>query len=174
MCTCSSGMDRYQPQVKSANVEYMFTAKDDSLDWILDFCRSKCEILCLLPGKPHLGFVPYLCRTAPFRRSDQLFIAYGRMRKGRPVTKPTIARWISSAMIFCHQQAGKPLQSSVRAHSTRAMSSSTALFAGVPLRQICRAATWSNRHTFTKHYCLDAINEVDTAVGQAVLRHLFN
>ncbi|XP_078526482.1 uncharacterized protein LOC144799143 [Lissotriton helveticus] len=33
----------------------MVTAKEDSFDWILDFCRSPCEMLDLLPGKTPLG-----------------------------------------------------------------------------------------------------------------------
>lgn len=115
----------------------------------------------------------YIQRTASFRKSDQLFVAYGPMRKGHPVTKQTIARWISAAIAFCHQKAGKPLPAPVRAHSTRAVSSSTALFAGVPLHQICRAATWTSRHTFTQHYCLQTVDSADAAVGQAVLRNLF-
>lgn len=115
----------------------------------------------------------YLQWTSSCRKSSQLFVAYGRMHQGQPVSKPTIARWITETIVFCHQQAGRPLSSPPHAHSTRAVSSSTALFAGVPLDQICRAATWSSLHTFTKHYCLEAASDIDTSVGQAVLRNLF-
>lgn len=115
----------------------------------------------------------YLQRTSATRKSRPLFVAYGRFRQGLPVSKATLARWISATIAFCHQRAGRPLPSTPRAHSTRAMSSSTALFAGVPLYQICRAATWSSLHTFTRHYYLEAASEIDSSVGQAVLRNLF-
>ncbi|KAJ1080678.1 hypothetical protein NDU88_000872, partial [Pleurodeles waltl] len=55
--------------------------------------------------------------------------------------------WIGLSIQFCHAQTGKPLRSRVRAHSTRAVATSAALFAGVPLHSICRAATWSSQHT---------------------------
>lgn len=115
----------------------------------------------------------YLNRTKSFCKSNQVLIAYSTHRKGFPITKQSISRWISSAIIFCHQQAGHRLASRVCAHSTRAISTSTVLFAGVSLPDICSAATWRTPHTFTRHYCLDAGNKRDVAVGQAVLRHLF-
>ena len=108
----------------------------------------------------------YIDRTEQFRRSDQLLIAYGQIRKDLPIAKQGIAHWIASAIQFCHTKSGMPLSSNVRAHSTRGMSASTALFAGVPLEEICRVATWKSRHPFTRHYCLDS-------VGQAVLKNLF-
>ncbi len=53
----------------------------------------------------------------------------------------------------------------IRAHSTRGVASSTALFRGVPLEDICMAAGWSSPHTFVKFYNLD----VNTAPGSQVL-----
>lgn len=115
----------------------------------------------------------YLQRTKDIRKSDQLFVAYGQATLGTAVTKATIARWLASAIHFCHEKANKPLLRKVRAHSTRTMAASTALFAGVTISNICRAATWKSAHTFTKHYCLQSTHQEDAAVGQAVLRHLF-
>lgn len=115
----------------------------------------------------------YISRTAAMRKSDQLFISYGGQHPGTAVTKATIARWIASAIQFCHTKSGHPLSVTPRAHSTRAMSSTTALFAGVSLESICRAATWKNVHSFTRHYCLNLATEAESAVGQAVLRNLF-
>lgn len=116
----------------------------------------------------------YLQRTSGFRRSTQLFIAFSTPRKGLAITKQGISRWIANAIRYCHQAAGRPLQGRIRAHSTRSVSSSAALFAGVSIKDICRAATWSSVHSFTKHYCLEASDRGDAAVGQAVLRNLFN
>lgn len=115
----------------------------------------------------------YNQRTKDSRKSSQLFVSFSNPRKGFPLSKQGIAHWISSAIQHCHSTAGKPLEGRVRAHSTRAISSSAALFAGVPIWEICRAATWSSTHTFTRHYCLDSATQSDTAVGQAVLRNLF-
>ncbi len=43
----------------------------------------------------------------------------------------------------------------IRANSTRGVASSTVLFRGVPLEDICMAAGWSSPHTFVKFYNLD-------------------
>ncbi len=53
----------------------------------------------------------------------------------------------------------------IRAHSTRGVASSTALFRGVPLEDIFLVAAWSSPHTFVKFYNLD----VNTAPGSQVL-----
>ncbi len=58
-----------------------------------------------------------------------------------------------------------PSPLSLRAHSTRGVASSQALFRGVPLEDICVAAGWSSPHTFVKFYNLD----VDTAPGSQIL-----
>lgn len=57
--------------------------------------------------------------------------------------------------VFRHQKAGRHLDVKVKAHSTRRMSTSAALNGGLPLPDIFRAAISKNRHTFTRHYCLD-------------------
>ncbi len=54
---------------------------------------------------------------------------------------------------------------SIRAHSTRSVASSQALFRGVPLEEICVAAGWSSPHTFSRFCNLD----LDTALGSQVL-----
>lgn len=115
----------------------------------------------------------YLQRTKSIRRTDPLLVSYGPVKLGSAVTKRTVARWIASTIHLCHLKAGKPLTTKTRAHYTRAMSSSAALFSGVPLDKICCAANWKNAPTFTWHYCLDMAPYSEAAVGQAVLRNLF-
>ncbi len=61
--------------------------------------------------------------------------------------------------------AEPPFTFSLRAHSTRGVASSQALFRVVPLEDICVAAGWSSPHTFVKFYNLD----VDTAPGSQIL-----
>ncbi len=58
-----------------------------------------------------------------------------------------------------------PSPLSLRAHSTRGVVSSQALFRGVPLEDICVAAGWSSPHTFVRFYNLD----IDMAPGSQVL-----
>ncbi len=53
----------------------------------------------------------------------------------------------------------------IRANSTRGVASSTVLFRGVPLEDICMAAGWSSPHTFVKFYNLD----VNTTPGSQVI-----
>ncbi len=58
-----------------------------------------------------------------------------------------------------------PLPLDIRAHSTKMLTSSQALFRGVPLEDICMAAGWSSPCTFVRFYNLD----VNTAPGSQVL-----
>ncbi len=69
------------------------------------------------------------------------------------------------AISLAYEARKLPSPLSLRAHSTRGVASSQALFRGVPLEDICVAAGWSSLHTFVKFYNLD----VDTAPGSQVL-----
>ncbi len=60
---------------------------------------------------------------------------------------------------------GLPSALSTRAHSTRRVASSQALFRGVLLEDICVAAGWFSPHTFIRFYNLD----LNTAPGSQVL-----
>ncbi len=66
-------------------------------------------------------------------------------------------RWLMRRGTFLHL--------SLRAHSTRGVASSQALFRGVPLEDLCVAAGWSSPHTFVRFYNL-AFN---TAPGSQIL-----
>ncbi|KAL0147124.1 hypothetical protein M9458_057648, partial [Cirrhinus mrigala] len=86
----------------------------------------------------------YVHRAALWRKSDQLFVCYGPPKKGHPVTKQTLSRWIVDAISTTYESS--PL--GVKAHSTRAMAASKALLLGVPIQDICNAAGWSTPFTF--------------------------
>lgn len=58
----------------------------------------------------------------------------------------------------------------IKAHSTRAVATSQAEWAGASPEQICRAATWSSFSTFVKHYRLDLLSAKDQAFGRKVLQ----
>ncbi len=69
------------------------------------------------------------------------------------------------AILLAYEARNLPSPLILRAHSTRGVASSQALFRVVPLEDICVAAGWSSPHTFVKFYNLD----VDTAPGSQIL-----
>ncbi len=76
-----------------------------------------------------------------------------------------ISHWVRDAISLAYEARNLPSPLSLRAHSTRGVASSQALFRGVPLEDICVVAGWSSPHTFVKFYNLD----VDTAPGSQIL-----
>ncbi|KAJ7332628.1 hypothetical protein JRQ81_014808 [Phrynocephalus forsythii] len=113
----------------------------------------------------------YTSRTSSIRRSPRLFIHVSGTAVGTPVTAQTISRWIIEAIHLAYQLSGTSLPASPRGHSMRAVASSSAFLKGVPLSDICKAATWSTSSTFTQHYKLDVRARADTAFGRAVLSY---
>ncbi len=93
----------------------------------------------------------YVDRTKESRKSNQLFVSFKKGSQGFPISKKRISSWIVETIRTCYLQEGLPPPKNVRAHGTRAQASSWAAFAGVDPMRICRAAVWSNLHTFFKH-----------------------
>ena len=112
----------------------------------------------------------YLKATEKIRKTDVLFILPDGPKKGQPAAKSTLARWIKQLIFQAYGLKHVPPPLSVKAHSTRAMSASWAAHHHISMAQVCRAATWSSVHTFTKFYKLDVTRSADAAFGQAVLR----
>ncbi len=98
----------------------------------------------------------YVDRSSQWRQSLQQLVCFGTGRKGLAASKHTISHWVRDAISLAYE---------VRGHSTRGVASSTALFRGVPLEDICMVAGWSSPHTFVRFYNLD----VNTAPGSQVL-----
>ncbi|XP_054826594.1 uncharacterized protein LOC129323855 [Eublepharis macularius] len=115
----------------------------------------------------------YLDRVKPFRIDSNLFICFAGPKKGNRASAQSISRWVVQAILTCYSAANLPCPLQVHAHSTRSQASSAALFRGVPLQDICRAATWASADTFVKHYALDILDRKETAVGTAVLHSIF-
>ncbi len=90
---------------------------------------------------------------------------FGAGRRGLATSKQRISHWVRDAISLAYEVRGHPSPLSLRAHSTRGVASSQALFRGVPLEDICEAAGWSSPHTFVRFYNLD----LDTAPGSEVL-----
>ncbi|XP_073432369.1 uncharacterized protein [Dendrobates tinctorius] len=111
----------------------------------------------------------YLDRTSPWRQSRSLFVSFQGSRKGSAVTSGTISRWIRDAITMAYLTKGEDPPLGIKAHSTRAISSSWAERANVPIEQICKAATWSSPSTFYSHYRLDLSSTEDLTFGRSVL-----
>ncbi|XP_068094885.1 uncharacterized protein [Hyperolius riggenbachi] len=112
----------------------------------------------------------YLQRTKSWRTSNALLVLFAGKFRGKQASKSTIARWIKQAISLSYAQQGKQLTSAVRAHSTRAVSTSWAERAGASVEQICKAATWSSQNTFVRHYRLDVLSSADLTFGRKVLQ----
>ncbi|KAL0147769.1 hypothetical protein M9458_056912, partial [Cirrhinus mrigala] len=97
----------------------------------------------------------YVERSAPFRKSDQLFVCFGGRNKGQPVTKQRLSRWIVDAISLAYSSLGLECPVGVRAHSTRGVASSWAWSSGVSMAEICAAAGWASPSTLTRFYSLD-------------------
>ena len=89
--------------------------------------------------------------TDEFRRSDALFLCYGGDRKGCALSKQRLSHWIVDAVLQAYKAKGLPAPP-VRCHSTRGVSASWAALKGVPLMDICAAATWASPCTFARFY----------------------
>ena len=95
----------------------------------------------------------YMDRTRVFRRSDQL--SWANPQKGKPVTKQRLSHWVVEAIALAYTSQGLLPPSGLRAHSTRGLAASWALFRGVSVQDICAAASWSSPLTFVRFYRLD-------------------
>jgi len=150
-----------------------FMAKNESLknpgkDIFLssfDHFASSPEEKCMCPCR---ALSIYLDRTKAARNScSQLFLTY---KKGavRQASKDTIARWIVETVKTAYAMAGDEDIELARAHDTRSLSTSWALFQGVKLDEIMRAAFWSAETTFTTFYMRDVLWD-DAAFSLAAL-----
>ena len=95
----------------------------------------------------------YVDRTKSKRASSSLFVA--TIAPHKEVATSTLAGWL----VECIKMAGTEaiLTDRVRAHDTRAVSSSWALFNGASLKEIQQAAFWSNPNSFISCYLKDVV-----------------
>ncbi|XP_077111814.1 uncharacterized protein LOC143767393 [Ranitomeya variabilis] len=115
------------------------------------------------------AILTYIERTKDWRESRALFVSFQGKNKGSRVTKCTLSRWIRDAIILAYRSKGRDPPLHIGAHSTRAVSTSWAERANVPIHLICKAATWSSPNTFYKHYRLDLSAASDLTFGVSVL-----
>ncbi|XP_072165932.1 uncharacterized protein [Diadema setosum] len=94
----------------------------------------------------------YLDRTKSLRKDDQLFII--TREPYTAASRDSISRWIVEAIQASGTEALLP-GANPRAHDTRGISTSWALFQGVPLAEIQKAAYWHSSNSFISHYLRD-------------------
>ena len=97
----------------------------------------------------------YIDHTQGVRLCDQLFVCFANPAKGKTLSKQQLSNWIVEAIFIAYSSRGLPLPQGVRAHSTRGMAASWALFEGGSVSDICAAASWSSPHTFVQFHHLD-------------------
>ena len=95
----------------------------------------------------------YLKRTSELRSSEnetirQLFLTVNKQHKA--VSKQTVASWIVKVIQLAYGDSD--LGMNIRAHSTRSIGPSWALFRGASISSILDAADWSSDTTFKRYY----------------------
>ena len=107
----------------------------------------------------------YITSTTSIRRSEQLFVCYGGPKKGCALSKQRLSHWIVDVITQAYKHSGRPLPSGVRCHSTRAVSTSWAALRGVPLGDICDAASWASPTTFSRFYWVNVATPPPIGLG---------
>lgn len=82
--------------------------------------------------------------TACIQRSEQLFVIYGRAKKGCALSKQHLYHWAVDAIAYAYSAAGLAVPSEVKCHSTRSVSMSWAILRGVALEDISAMALWAS------------------------------
>ncbi len=100
----------------------------------------------------------YVDHSSLWRQSPQLLVCFGASCRGLATSKYRISHWVRDAISLAYEVCGLSSPLSVRAHSTRSVGSSQALFREIPLEDICVAAGWSTPHTFIRFYKLKTQN----------------
>ena len=105
---------------------------------------------------PVRALLAYVARTRGFRTTDQLLVCFaGGTKHGAALSKQRLSHWIVEAIAMAYSAVGKAPPAGIKAHSTRGVSTSWALFRGVSVEDMCAAASWSSHHTFVRYYSLD-------------------
>ena len=126
--------------------------------------KAKDLILC-----PCRCLKAYIERTESLRgERKELFITYQEGRN-KPASKDTIARWIVSTIKEAYRSCGEEYSSKPRAHDTRKMAVSRALFNGATIKEIMKAAHWSQENSFTKFYLKDVAKEEGNFARASIL-----
>ena len=99
----------------------------------------------------------YLHRTNSFRgERSRLFIPYDSDNKS-DCSAAIISKWIIQTVRWAYQEASDDSLrlSRVTAHEVRAISTSWAVHAGIPVAEVIKAATWRSPNSFISYYLRD-------------------
>ena len=97
----------------------------------------------------------YIEKTKPVRGSCSSLFIISR-KPFTKASKDSISRWIIDAISRSSQTSDSRTP---RAHDVRAMSTSMALYGGVPLEDILQAAAWRSSNSFISSYLRDVLVE---------------
>ena len=118
---------------------------------------------------PVCALAEYIRRTAGVRSTSQFLVCYGPGKVGSPLSKQRLSHWLCEGIVHAYEAAGRPTPGSVRAHSTRGMAASAALFGGVPVADICAATPWATPPPFIHYFLLDMapVSSASSVLGSA-------
>lgn len=117
---------------------------------------------------PCRALIAYIEKTKQIRKSNRLFVTY-QENNHKEASKDSIARWIVSTVQYAYENADKDTLQTVRAHDTRRLSTSWALFNGASASEILKAAHWASETTFTSFYLRDVPDHQAIFARSAIL-----
>ena len=94
----------------------------------------------------------YLKMTSSYRQNrTRLFLP---IKGNQDISKASVSRWVSYTIkLSCRKLTNRDISFlKIKAHESRALSSSWAFFDKVPLNEILKAAVWNQSSTFAKFY----------------------
>ncbi|KAI7798570.1 hypothetical protein IRJ41_007405 [Triplophysa rosa] len=116
---------------------------------------ARMHLLC-----PVRALRRYINCTKQIRRTNQLYVCFGDLVRGQPVSRQRLAKWMVRLTELAYHSMGMPPPEGVGAHSTRGMAASWELIRGAS------AAGWTSSLTFAKFYSLDVASTVTAFVLQ--------
>ncbi|KAF7254360.1 Dynein heavy chain 6, axonemal [Varanus komodoensis] len=128
-----------------------------------------CVFFVLEKGTAQIDVTIVRSCTESLRKSNCLFLKYSGCDKGSPVGSQRLSKWIMQTIELAYQLAKLDLPVMPRGHSTRTVAASSAFTSGIPIQDICKAATWTAPCTFARYYRLDVRVRHDCSFGRAIL-----
>ena len=103
--------------------------------------------------RPNAAYTPKVV-TTPFR-NQMIELAVFSPPPFASAEEKRLIKLCPVRVLRCYVCMSLDHPEKLHAHSTQGVSSSWALLKGVSVEEICKAASWSSRHTFIRFYMLD-------------------
>ena len=126
--------------------------------------RAKDLVLC-----PCRCLRVYIERTQERRDDSETLILTCQEGNIKPASRNTVARWIVSTIKQVYETCRMAVPEGPRAHDTRKLATSWALFNGASLKEVLQAANWSSESTFTSFYLKDVGREEGNFARASIL-----